>query len=345
MILCTPSCGMNPETTSGGERYEVELLSRLPWPDVCQEIILARGKSYPDTLHTRARISRFPIGRGLRWWMALFVVPQALKLARPFDLLRVHSLKGMGPACLIARKLYGWSTPIVAHHHHLEGDGPWPIERMVVRSVDRVIVGSEYARRQLAENGFRTDHVRVVPYGIDGRFRPRTLPVPHDDVRVLFLGGLKPRKNLQLLRDVWRALERPKATLLIVGEGPERAMLERAGIPCLGYAEEKDKAGWYQTADIFVSPSLREGFGLTVGEAMSSGLSVVTSNAGALPELVADAGMICRTKEDYVRALRVLIDEPKVRHCFGSAGRERIDRFFRWDRCVEGTMRVYREML
>jgi len=257
--------------------------------------------------------------------------------------LRVHSLKFMGPACLIAKRRYGWSVPIVAHHHHLDA-GPWPVERQVVRLVDRVIVGSEFARRQMAAEGFRTDHVRVVPYGIDRRFTPRQ--VPHDGkVRVLFLGGLKPRKNLGLLLDVWRAVERPSASLVIAGDGPDRAMLEAQGFSCSGYIPEADKPAWYQRADIFVFPSSMEGFGLAVGEAMSSGLPVVTSDAGSLPELVGDAGFVCRTKDDYVRALRLLIDHAPVRRLFGEAARERIDRHFRWERCVRGTMAVYTELV
>jgi len=341
VIVCSPHCGLSPESGSGGEVYERELLTRLP---VIHKILLAKGKLCPAALDPY--VTRFPIRRGLHWSVTPFVVPDALHGVYPFNLLRAHSLKYMGPACLLARWRWRWPIPIVAHHHHLDGTGPWPIERAVVRRVDRVIVGSKFARRQLADHGFRTDHVRVVPYGIDERFKPqpgRALPF-EDTVRILYLGGLKARKNLALLLEVWRDLDRPNAILMIAGDGPERAKLLE-DVPCLGYVLEADKPGIYQSADIFVSPSTCEGFGLSVGEAMSTGLATVTSDGGSLPELVDDAGIICRTKEDYVRALRMLIDEPAVRQCFGEAARKRIDRYFRWERCVEETMAVYREVV
>jgi glycosyltransferase involved in cell wall biosynthesis len=77
---------------------------------------------------------------------------------------------------------------------------------------------------------------------------------------------------------------------------------------------------------------------------MSTGVPVVCADGGALPELVRDTGIRCRTDEDYVRALRLLIDHPDARQLFGAAGRERIDRLYRWEQCVEGTMSVYREV-
>lgn len=370
MRICTPHCGIAPETTSGGETYERELLVRLGQAGVRLEIILARGKPHPVGVPNWT-VHRFGIGRGLRWYVAPFVVPGAIRRvhrAVGFDLLRVHSLRYIGPAALYARRRYRLDVPVVSHHHHLD---PSPlnhvIERRVVETSDRVVVGSEFARRQLREElGARTDHVSVVYYGVDGRFAPRPASAAlraryglEGRRVVLFFGGLKPRKNLGLLLDAWQALapRHPDTTLLVAGGGPLladlKAQVGRRGLDrrvvFTGYVAEAEKAEHFNLGDVFFFPSAMEGFGLTVAEAMSSGLPVVASNRGSIPELVVEGegGFVCEPSgpEAFVdRLSRILADEALGRK-LGAANRERVERLFRWERCVEGTRRVYEAAL
>src|SRR5262249_59995058 len=121
MRICSPHCGIDPESTSGGETYERELLRRLAERGAMIDIVLARHKRYPDGVPNWT-IHRLPIARGLRWPVAMLLLPRIIArlygTAR-FDLLRVHSLRFIGPAALIARRRYGLDVPIVSHHHHL----------------------------------------------------------------------------------------------------------------------------------------------------------------------------------------------------------------------------------
>jgi len=78
MRICSPHCGVAPETTSGGETYERELLVRLGRVGVDIELILARGKPHPEGV-PHWSVHRFPIRRGLRWYVAPFIVPSAIK--------------------------------------------------------------------------------------------------------------------------------------------------------------------------------------------------------------------------------------------------------------------------
>ena len=370
MRICSPHCGVAPESTSGGETYEREVLTRLGRDGVAVDLILARGKPHPPGVPNWT-VHRFAIGRGLRWWIAPLVVPPAIaRVARAtrFDLLRVHSLRYIGPAALWARRRFRLDVPIVAHHHHLD---PSPlnrqIERRVVDAVDRLVVGSEFARRQLAaELGARTDHVAVVPYGVDARFAPRP---PRADLRAryelgngpvaLFLGGLKPRKNLPLLLETWAAVtaRHPDARLLIAGGGPLlgslRALAEskrlHGSVRFTGYVPEAEKADHFNLADVFVFPSAMEGFGLAVAEAMASGLPVVASDRGAIPELLTDGegGFLCDPARPELladRLQRLLADAP-LRAKLGAANAERIERHFRWERCVAATRRVYEDAI
>jgi len=370
MRICTPHCGVAPETTSGGETYERELLTRLGRAGVAIDIILARGKPHPEAVPNWT-VHRFAISRGLRWYVAPFVVPPAIRRVRDlvgFDLLRVHSLRYIGPGALLARRRLGLAVPVVAHHHHLDPSPLNPlIEKRVIDEVDAVVVGSEFSRRQLRETlGVRTDHVAVVPYGVDAKFAPRPARVDLADrwgLRgrqvVLFFGGLKPRKNLETMLDVWTAVapSHPDARLLVAGGGvlldDLRRRADRLGVSSsvvfTGYVPEADKADYFNLADVFFFPSAMEGFGLAVGEAMSSGLPVVVSNRGSIPELVVDGegGFVSDPADParFAERLRLLLGDAALRRKLGQANAARIEERFRWDRCVDGTRRVYEATL
>jgi phosphatidylinositol alpha-1,6-mannosyltransferase len=236
-----------------------------------------------------------------------------------------------------------------------------------VEAVDHIVTGSEFSRRQMAgELGVRVDHVSVVPYGIEEKFRPG--PRREDLIArhglagrrvALFVGGLKPRKNLPRLLEMWRAVaaERPDACLLIAGGGPLRAALDAQAaqlglgdrVVFAGYVPEVEKADYYRLADVFVFPSGLEGFGLAIGEAMSTGIPVVASDRGSIPELVADGqtGVLADPDriDTFVRPVVGLLDDAALRAKLGAAGRERIDRSFRWDRCATDTARVYEDVV
>lgn len=370
LALCSPHCGVSPETTSGGETYERELLTRLGFDGVRIELILARGKPHPVAVPNWT-VHRFAIGRGLRWWVAPLVVPAAIHRVHHevgFDLLRVHSLRYIGPGALWARRRWRLDVPIVAHHHHLDPDPlNRVIEKRVVEACDRVIVGSEFARRQLAEAlGARTDHVAVAPYGVDPRFAPRPARPDllaryglGDGPVVLFFGGLKARKNLTLLLHVWVEVVRacPEARLLVAGGGPllpelrHRAATLGLGdrVAFTGYVPEAEKAEHFNLGDVFVFPSALEGFGLAVGEAMSSGLPVVASDRGSIPELLVDGegGFLCDPARpaQFVEALLRLLREAPLRAKQGAANAARVERWFRWERCTATTRAQYESVV
>ncbi|HEV8472717.1 MAG TPA: glycosyltransferase family 4 protein [Methylomirabilota bacterium] len=370
MRICSPHCGVAPETTSGGETYERELLVRLARGGAEIELILARGKPHPTGVPNWT-VHRFAIGRGLRWWIAPAVVPSAIRRVhahRPFDLLRAHSLRFIGPAALWARRHYRLDVPVVAHHHHLD---PSPlnrvIERRVIGAVDHLVVGSEFAKRQLRDElGVRTDHVSVASYGVDPDFeaRPRRADLVEryglrDRPVVLFFGGLKARKNLFLLLDVWARVVAavPAARLLVAGGGPLLADLRRhasqlgvkTSVVFTGYVPEVEKPRHFNLGDVFFFPSAMEGFGLTVAEAMSSGLPVVASDRGSIPELVVEGegGFLGDpTRPDtFVRPLITLLEDGALREKLGRSNADRVDRLFRWSRCVDETRRAYEATL
>lgn len=370
MRVCSPHCGIDPETTSGGETYERELLRHLADRDIVLDILLARHKRHPEGV-PNWMIHRLSIGRGLRWPVAMLLLPPIIRRVYAetrFDLLRVHSLRYIGPAALIARRRYRIDVPIVAHHHHLDPSWLNPIiERRVMQKVERVLVGSEFGRRQAATAlGVPAERFAVVYYGVDRRFRGGPKPerlikrFGLEQKRVaLFLGGLKQRKNLFFLLDLWRDVtrERDDVRLIVAGSGHLlerlRRYAEKAGLQerviFTGYVPESEKVDYYNLADVLIFPSTMEGFGLTVAEAMSCELPVVASDRGSLPEVAIDGegGFLCNPSHrvDFVRKVLILLSDAALREKFGLANRERVDRLFRWEHCADATKKVYEEVI
>lgn len=370
MRICSPHCGIDPGTNSGGETYERELLRHVAAQGHVVDIMLARHKRYPEGVANWV-IHRLPIGRGLRWPVAMVLLPPLIRRLHAqtrFDVLRAHSLRFIGPAALIARHRYGINVPVVAHHHHLDPSPLNPlIEARVMRGADRVVVGSEFARRQAVEElGVPEERFRVVPYGVDEMFRPGPRPGRlverhglHGKLVTLFLGGLKGRKNLFFLLDCWRdvARERADAHLVVAGTGPLAAPLRRHAdglglggrVTFAGYVPEAEKVDYYNLADLLFFPSSMEGFGFTVAEAMACGRPVVASDRGSLPEVVRDGegGLLAEPshREGFVAKILLLLSDPALRAKFGEANRARAARLFRWDRCAAATVRVYEEAL
>ncbi|MBI1736465.1 MAG: glycosyltransferase family 4 protein [Candidatus Rokubacteria bacterium] len=370
MKVCTPHCGIAPESGSGGEVYERELLRDLAGHGVDVHILLARGKPHDRvpgwTVH--------PVWppKGLRWPVMPFVMPRAIKRvwdAGRFDLLRAHSVRFIGPAALIARRRYRLPVPVVTHHHHLDPSPLNPhLEKRVLVASDAIVTDSEFAKRQLEDElGIRGDHVRVVYCGVGPKYRPEAKSAELlrrwglEGRRVLLsLGPLIERKNpfflLEAFRDVHAALG-GAVSLVWVGSGPLRgAVLDRAralgiadAVVLTGYLPEADKVPMLNLADVFVFPSLLEGFPLAPQEAMSCGKPVVAFRVASLGEMIEDGATgFLTAKNDRAafaeRTGRLLSDEP-MRAAFGRAAAERVDRYFRWDLTVRSVLKIYQEVV
>jgi glycosyltransferase involved in cell wall biosynthesis len=366
--VCSPHCGISPESGSGGEVYERELLKDLAGLGVECEILLARGKAHDDvpgwTVH--------PVWppKGLRWYVTPFVWPRAIRRVwdrRPFDVLRAHSVRFVGPAALMARRRYRLPVPVVTHHHHLDPSPLNPvIERRVLAASDCVITDSEFARRQLADElGLATDHVRVVYCGVG----PKYAPGPRDEALarrfglhgkkvLLCVGPLIERKNPVFLVEAFAEIRRahgPGVALVWVGKGPMRARLESlvtrlaltGDVVFTGYLPEADKVPLLNLADVFVFASLLEGFPLAPQEAMSCGKPVVAFRVASLGEMVADGatGFLVAPNDRgaFVEKVLLLLRDQGLRDRLGRAAAERVDRHFRWDLTVGQVLKIYQE--
>ncbi len=371
MRICSPHCGIAPESGSGGEVYERELLCDLAALGEECHVLLARGKPYPPG---RPNVSIHPVWppKGLRWYVTPFVWPRYIKRLWDdpgFDLLRAHSVRFVGPAALWARRRYRLPVPVVTHHHHLDPSPLNPlIEKRVIEASDCVVTDSQFAKRQLAEElGVRTDHVKVVYCGVG----PKYAPGPRDEAlahrwnlagkRVLLcLGPLVPRKNPVFLVEAFAEIRRAAGgdvVLVWVGAGPMRreleALAERLGVAgavvFTGYLPEADKVPMLNLADVFVFASLLEGFPLAPQEAMSCGKPVVAFRVASLPEMVEEgvSGFLvdANAKAAFAERVLTLLRDADLRRAFGAAAAERVDRHFRWSGTVRQVDEIYRDAI
>lgn len=217
------------------------------------------------------------------------------------------------------------------------------------RSADLVMCPSRHVANDLAEIGFSEQRVRVVPWGVD---RVVTDQADTDRVRaaydlpeqfVLFVGTLEPRKNLDRLA---AAVDRlgGDVPLVVVGAAGWGETRVEAGANCrfVGFVPQADLAPLYAAATVFAYPSLEEGFGLPVLEAMAQSTPVVTSAGVATEEVAGGAAVLVDPTDidSITEGLRSALDDPSRWAALGSARAASCT----WSAAAAATLAVYREV-
>lgn len=223
------------------------------------------------------------------------------------------------------------------------------------RRAELVMVPSQHTLEDCVSEGLDADRLRVVPWGVSAG------PVSdqaRDSARIryrlpsqflLWVGAAEPRKNLEsLLSAVARSAAR--MPLLLVGPGgwgvdvdglTARSTVE---VRHLGQVPSDDLAVLYDLAEVFVYPSLMEGFGMPVLEAMAQGTAVVTSAGTATGEVAGAAAMLVDPADvdSIAEGIDALVGDVELRSRLAAAGRQRAAAMS-WERTAEGMAAVYDE--
>lgn len=172
---------------------------------------------------------------------------------------------------------------------------------------------------------------------------------------ILNVGVVEPRKNLETLLDAYGQLSPAlKAEVELVVAGPVGWRAERTvarmcsglpGVRYLGYVPEHDLPPLTAGAAVFVYPSLYEGFGLPVAQALACGVPVVVSNVSSLPEVAGDAGVLVdpRSPDGIRSALERIVLDPSLRARLSERAKKRAQ-LFRWDMCAEKSLAFFRRI-
>lgn len=284
---------------------------------------------------------RFP-ERGFRRALVLGLAPRIDRFAGPSDVM-------LGPGFVTWPGRYA-RIPVIhdlAWLTHPESVQPRNLAYLrlmiprVVRSAAGIVTVSDSVRDEIAER-FEFDPARifVVPNGCAPQ--PPPLP-PEQREQLLFVGTFEPRKNLERVLEAYRLVraERPDVPELVVVGGPgwrgaEELQRDAAGTPgvrTLGYIDDEHLGTLYRQARMLLFPSLYEGFGLPIIEAMAAGTPVITSNRGAQAEVAGGAALLVDplSSRDIADGITRLLDDTNLVQNLREQG-GRVAAEFTWDR-------------
>lgn len=251
------------------------------------------------------------------------------------------------------------------------------IERAAGKCSDLLTVLSERERVTSLDLGLESaDRIRVVPNGVDiARFAVddaaslkarREMELSDDEKFFLAVGRLSSEKGHSVLLKAFAKFadsdsSHGNARLIIVGDGPEMGNLKRlaAKLADLEFEESamefgrvrfaghfSDIRGFLAAADVFVLPSLYEGFGIVLLEAMAAGVPIIASKTGGVPEIIEDGvgGLLVEPGDEYalVSAMLQMASDGDLAAAIADAGRENVERYS-LDRMLSGYFELYRE--
>ncbi len=299
-------------------------------------------------------------------WARLQIIPFLLvhiltiaRYARGFDVVHAQWSLSAGAAWL-SRIIH--RRPILAT---LQGSdifqvtrswiGRW-VTRFVLKRCERISVLSYALKRATTDIGISASAITIVPNGVDiSRF------VPLDEERqplIVYVGTLIKRKGVSYLIEAMAevAQAHPHSRLVVVGEGPERASLEQLTtsltltpfVRFVGARSPEDVRTWMQRAKIFVLPSLEEGLGVVLLEALACGTPIVASNVGGIPDVVTpDVGVLTLSADS--RSLSTAIGHLLAAEAHWQAmsknARKRAEEIYDWQKIAEQFVTIYRQMV
>lgn len=341
---------LRPDRLSGAERYALELVPALARLAPGELVLFVRPDLPPalaavEAEHQIATI-RGRVALDQAW------LPYAAMRAG-VDLL--HTLAG--PTPLLWRGLAAMTVHDATPWLHADAAGTrWyarPLYPQAIARAAAIFTVSEAARADLVRAaGAPPERVFVTPNGVDPAFFELRPPQGPRAPYLLAVGTFEPRKNLPVLLDAFRALRREgrDLQLVVVGHQGFTQLLPLGELAphvrLTGVVPDDELRALYAGAACFVLPSLHEGFGLPLAEAMAAGIPAVASDIPALREVGGEAVRYAdpRDPAGFAGAIRAALDDREGSQLRAAAGRGRARRF-RWDETARATLLVYRRIL
>jgi len=225
------------------------------------------------------------------------------------------------------------------------------LAKNVLARADRLIAISENSRQDAARLlGLDANRIEVIYPGVPEVYFGAQ-PRPSEQPYVLYLGTIEPRKNVDTLLDAWSGFRfRSDFDLAIAGVSGwagektlARLASRPAGVRYFGYVPEDELPGLIAGASAFIYPSLYEGFGFPVAQAMAAGVPVITSNTSCLPEVAGEGALLVdpRSAAEIQTALEKLLTSPELQQQLRTAGLARAKREYRWDICARKSLEFF----
>jgi len=251
------------------------------------------------------------------------------------------------------------TLPLISH-------GTWLYSVRSMRQADRIVTVSTMTAKDTTQIlGIAPDRIAVVPNAVEAIFQPlpeieaqtvrQSQEMSPDTLCLLNVGANHPRKNVSILLEVIRILRQKDLPIQLWKVGADFTAEQKQFIQThqlvtsVRYLGTPDKSGLvriYNAADLLVAPSLHEGFGMTILEAMACGTPVITSNVSAMPEVAGEAAVLVdpRDAEAIAQAVVQLHKDPVYYQALVKKGLERVQAFT-WEKTAEQIADVYETLL
>jgi len=341
---------------------DLEVITTVKWREAEVEVEAAPDDLFPVT-KARPHLSKH---------IQLFAydprpIIQALRRHQP-ELIDLNS-EPYSVSCAEVLTLRNWFAPrahvVLATNQNIFHRYPPPfswLERRALNQAAAAYCCSETVRELIRAKGFDKS-ASVIPFGVNlATYTPRDEANAQtaDGPTIGFVGRMLPAKGLKILAEALAKLSPERWNLIVVGAGPERKAFEQklAELNLLGRTRFTGAVHYdempqlFRQMDVLVVPTqttarVREQFGRVIVEGMASGVAVVGSTCGAIPEVIGDAGLIVPEGDvDALSlALRQLISDEAFRRSLARAGRERAEQSYSWDSVANGMYELFRHVL
>ena len=232
------------------------------------------------------------------------------------------------------------------------------MQKRVARRMPKIITVSDCAKADIcSEFNIPEDRFATVPNGINTALFYPIPGISREKDRVIVTNSADtPLKGLYYLLQAVAEITRERNLRLVVIGTPKKnggvvKLIDKLGIrrhvTFTGRISDAEFVRQYARAAVAVVPSVYEGFGLPVGEAMACGVPVISTTGGALPEVVGDAGILVPPADHGALAAAIvdLLDPPEKAQALGREGYKRVQAHFTWKRAAEKTVAAYREVI
>lgn len=329
--ICSPQLGISPESNLGGEVHDREMLKALADLGIQVDIILPLGKKHES--HDNWHFHYLPIPAvSPPIIFNLLIIPHLFWIyyRYRFNVLRIHSPYFVGPGAIFFRQFFPRVKLIATYHHIIESHNLYNlIDRVLIPRFDLITAVSTATSEQITtRNQVPKANILVIPNGVDKKYHPQPKNREllnkfslQSKIVLLYLGQITNRKNISFLVDLMTVLPHD-FHLIICGRGELLPKIKdqitnkklNNQITLTGLVPEKEKVDYYNLADIFVYPSLLEGFGLSVLEAMACGKPVITSQNASFKEIINDkkSGYLCPLQTSHWKKVILTLNSPKI---------------------------------
>jgi glycosyltransferase involved in cell wall biosynthesis len=367
MKICSPQLGISPYSKLGGEIYDAQTLKGFTKKGFKVFVYLPKNRNYDKSLKN-FYVSYSAVKHIVPPWLySIICLPYLYKTYKreKFDILRIHSPRFLGIAGIIFHFFYP-NLPILASAVTVDDSKAFfLVEKALFKISKKIIVQSGYMKKRLVKRFNIAPKKIEITYGGALESEKKWTHIPNEaqklsplDPVMLFMGMLVARKNPLFLVELFSKskVKVNNLKLVIIGTGPLKKMMQKqlqakgllADTIFVSEAFAQDKNYWFARMDLFVFPSLDEGFGLAVTEAMSFAKPVITSNKAAFEEIITSGkdgyALPLSDTDAWEQTVTGLIKNREMCTKIGNEAKKTVERQFTWGKTYDLNAKVIREM-